>query len=360
VPIVELFISATAQAAEGTRLADVVAHYGHSLADLPNPEQLAVDARALGARLAAAVDGGQIERYNGPVLFSGQAAAEVFHQVFASGLGAWRPPVAEEERLERRLAQMSASLNDRLGGRVLARSMRLVDEPRTKEVDGLRLYGGYAVDDEGVSSRATTLVERGILKALVASRNPARGVPVTTGNRRGSTALPSNLLLSTSDGMKEEELIAELFQLMEERDLEFGVIVRRIANPLLVASLEPPGSGGGTGRGDGAVSGIVEAVKVYRDGHQEPLLDPRFSGLSAASFRDIVGASARRTVYSAPLRPEHASVALMSSGTLGSTLAGPAIVSVVVPDLLFEELTIAIPSEPVPRPPVIPHPYFAK
>jgi hypothetical protein len=160
--------------------------------------------------------------------------------------------------------------------------------------------------------------------------------------------------------MKEEELIAELFQLMEERDLEFGVIVRRIANPLLVASLEPPGSGGGTGRGDGAVSGIVEAVKVYRDGHQEPLLDPRFSGLSAASFRDIVGASARRTVYSAPLRPEHASVALMSSGTLGSTLAGPAIVSVVVPDLLFEELTIAIPSEPVPRPPVIPHPYFAK
>ena len=284
VPLLELLISATAQGNEGTRLADVVAHYGHSLADFPAQDQLAGEAEALGRRLAIAIGGVQIERYNGPVLFSGQAAASVFHQVFAPGLGAWRPPVAEDERLERRLAQMSASLNDRLGGRVLARSMRLTDDPHAEDVDGQRLYGGYDVDDEGVPGRVTNLAERGILKALVAGRNPARGVPETTGNRRGAAALPSNLLLSTSEGRSEKELLAELFQLMDERELEFGVIVRRIADPILVASLEPRGSAS-RNSAHGALQGIVEAVKIYRDGRQEPLRDPRFSGLSAASFR---------------------------------------------------------------------------
>jgi len=359
VPLVELSFTAVTQAADGTRLADAVAHYGHSIGDLPPLEELIDEATQLGARLASATDGAEIERYNGPVLFSGQAAAEVFHQIFAPGLAAWRQPIAEDERLERRLTQMGAALNDRLGGRVLARSMRLVDDPRADMESDVRLYGGYDVDDEGVPSSRTILAERGILKALVASRNPASGVTATTANRRGSIALPSNLLLSTSEGRSEEELLEELRLLLDERELDFGVVVRRIANPRLLASFEPRGSGARSG-GDGAVGGVVEAFKVFRDGRRELLRDPRFSGFTAASFRDIVAASTVRTVYSAPMRPEHAGVALLSSGTLGSTLAGPAVVSVVVPDLLFEELTIALSTEAVPRTPVIPPPYFAE
>jgi predicted Zn-dependent protease len=359
VPLVELSFMAVTQAADGTRLTDVAAHYGHAIDDLPKLEELLDEAAALGAGLAASRGGSQIERYNGPVLFTGQAAAEVFHQVFAPGLAAWRPPIAEDERLERRLIEMGASLNDRLGGRVLARSMRLIDDPRADTEGDRRLYGGYEVDDEGVPGAPTVLAERGILKALVASRNPASGVTETTGNRRGAIALPSNLLLSTSEGRSEDELLGEMWLLVDERELEFGVVVRRIANPRLAASFESRGNGARAGL-DGAVGGVVEAFKVFRDGRRELLRDPRFSGFTAANFRDIVAASEARTVYSAPLLPEHAGVALLSSGTLGSTLAGPAVVSVVVPDLLFEELTIALSTEAVPRTPVISHPYFAE
>jgi predicted Zn-dependent protease len=360
VPLVELVVGASGQSLDGTPLADTVAHYGRSLSDLPTVELLVAEAKVLSTRLATSLEGESIERYNGPVLFSGQAAAEVFHQIFAPGLAAWRSPVAEDEQLEGRLAQMNRSLNDRLGGRVLARSMRLTDDPRAKMVEGKRLFGGFDVDDEGVPGRETRLVERGILKGLVAGRSPSRGIERSTGNRRGPAALPSNLLLDTSAGKGEDEILAEMFELMDERDLDFGVVVRRVANPLLVSGFDRGASGAASSVSQGALKGVVEAFKIYRDGRQEPLRDPRFSGFSAASFRDIVAASHRRTVYSAPLRPEHAGVALMSSGTLGSTLAGPAIVSVVVPDLLFEELTIAVPGEPVPRPPVLGHPYFSR
>jgi len=304
-----------------------------------------------------AMSGEEIERYNGPVLFTGQAAGELFHQVFASRLAGWRSPIAEDERLENRLAQLSESLNDRLGGRVLARSMRLVDDPLAAEIEGVHLFGGYLVDDEGVPAAATTLVERGILKNLLSGRNPSRGVDGSTGNRRGISALPSNLLLSTSDGVTREELVGELMQLMEERELEFGVIVHRLANPLLLAGLDARRSGAARGD-DQSVTGVVEAVKIYRDGRQVRLLDPRFAGLSTTSFRDIVAASSTREVYSAPMRSAQEGIALYSSATLGSSLAGPPVVSVVVPDLLFEELTITAPVESVPTAPSTPHPYF--
>ena len=104
----------------------------------------------------------------------------------------------------------------------------MTDDARLRS-DGF--LGGYAVDDEAVPAGATYLVENGVLKTLLTTRNPIRGVNGSTGNRRGSRAAPSNLLLTSRRGLSREELLAELMLLIEERQAEFGVIVRRLGNP---------------------------------------------------------------------------------------------------------------------------------
>lgn len=357
VPLVQLAIVAATQAEDGTPIEDVESFYGRALADLPPLEELRVAARRLADRLSKARRGASLERYNGPVLFIGQAAAELFRQHFAAATAGWRPPVADDERLEQRLARLQGSLNDRLGGRVLARSMRLIDDPTRRELEGSPLLGGYEVDDEAVAARPTTLVERGILKRLLSGRSPSRGVAGSTGNRRGVGVLPSNLLLSTDEGRSLDELRHELMTLVEERDLEFGIVVRRLANPLLLSRMA--GDELLVSAGEEGLEHVVEAVKLFPDGREEVLRSPRFPSMSARSFRDVVAASETRTVLTGPLRGFGDSISWFSSASLGSILAGPLLVSVAIPDLLFEELTVAAPMGPTPRPPLIPAPRFS-
>src|SRR5207248_8232034 len=42
------------------------------------------------------------------------------------------------------------------------------------------------------------------------------------------------------------------------------------------------------------------AVKLFPDGHEEPIRNASVSGLTAASFKSIVAASQSRTVYTSP------------------------------------------------------------
>ena len=70
---------------------------------------------------------------------------------------------------------------------------------------GEGFVGGYAVDDEGVPASATALVENGILKTLLTSRNPVCDIERSTGNRRGGGPAPSNLVVTARRGMTRDE-----------------------------------------------------------------------------------------------------------------------------------------------------------
>ena len=99
-PSVAFIATAATQTADGMPLQDFVSLYGHSLSDLPAKDQLAARLGVLGKRLEALRAAPMLDRYNGPVLFEGQAAAELFSQVFASKLLAARRPVADNPQIE--------------------------------------------------------------------------------------------------------------------------------------------------------------------------------------------------------------------------------------------------------------------
>jgi hypothetical protein len=157
-PSVAFIATAATQAADGSPLQDFVAFFGRSLKDIPAQAQLAARVEELGKRLTSLRTAPLLDRYNGPVLFEGQAAAELFSQVFASKLLAARRPVADNPQVEMALGSMENPFLDKLGARVLPEFLSVVDNPTLEQVNGMPLAVHYRVDDEGVRARETTLV----------------------------------------------------------------------------------------------------------------------------------------------------------------------------------------------------------
>jgi predicted Zn-dependent protease len=221
-----------------------------------------------------------------------------------------------------------------------------VDDPTLAELDGRVLSGYSAVDDQGVPTRRIALIEHGLLRTMLTDRTPISGVTRSTGNSRGGGILPGNLVVTATTTMSDEQLKRELLVLVEEREAEFGMLVRRMGNP----QLRRWGEIGRLSRSAGSeVEPPIEVYRVYRDGREELVRNAIFSGISAASFKDIVAASETRTAYN---------ILLWLRSSSGSHAYGTA--GFAVPSLLFDDLTITKPSGEVPRLPVAPHPFFAR
>jgi hypothetical protein len=353
-PTVSLVALAATQALDGMPLQDFVALYGRSMGELPGKEMLAARVREMGERLEKLREAPLLDRYNGPVLFEGQAAAEVCSQILAPRLLAVRRPVAESPQVEAYLGMMDNPFLDKLGARVLPEFLSVVDNPTLPEFNQTRLLGSYQVDDEGVRARETMLVEKGILKTLLAARSPVSGIAHSTGNRRSSGVLPSNLIVSAEKGLSDQELREQFFKLIKRRGKEYGIVVRRLENPAfraagdqMYATFTPPH------QGEEKVEGPILAYKVYPDGHEELIRNAELVGLSSAAFRDIVAASNTQTVYSCPFVSR--ALSLYSSYMYFDTAEGEPgapLVSFVVPALLFEDLTVKKPNDQIPKPPL--------
>ncbi len=112
------------------------------------------------------------EAYTGPVLFEGVAAAQIFAEIFGANLGITRRPVAEPGRP---LPVQTSELEGRIGLRVLPDWMDLVDDPGQREFQGRPLIGYYLVDLDGVRPSRLAIVEKGVLKTLLTTRQLGAG-----------------------------------------------------------------------------------------------------------------------------------------------------------------------------------------
>ena len=346
-PEYSLRINADAQGADGLPIHDTLQFFGHSLSELPAKADLVAKAKDMGQRLIKLRGASDAEQYNGPVLFEGNAAAEVFAQVFAPGLAASRIPDSDDPRLEVFMKQMlnqmglGGSLVDRIGGRVLPEWMDLVDDPQMKEFQGTKLEGTYEIDDDAVLAHSTKLVDKGLLKTLLASRIPVRTIKQSTGSRRSLGAVPSNLILTSSKTSTAAELREELLRRVKERGLDYGIVVRRT------------GGAAGAARAAAMISGspqsapnstLLEVYKLFPDGHEELIKGAELSGLTAATFRDIVAAGDKPVVLHQQVIPNINSVFTMGmAGGLDMPVA-----SFVVPSLLFEEVSLTKAEGPFP------------
>lgn len=351
-PALKLLVEAETQAADGLPISDSIVIHGRSAADLPPRAALLARVREMAARILALRSAASLERYNGPVLFEGPAAAEIFCQQFAPALLAVRRPVSDDSRLDAFYGQMTAqfgggSLADKMGGRVLPEFLGVTDDPLRRDYQGTPLLGGQAIDDDGVVPRQTRLVEHGVLKALLASRVPVREAPHSTGSRRAWGAAPSNMLVTSDRSAGGAELRKELLRRARARGLDHAIVVRRVGGGDAAASLARLAVRMGAAA-EGGSSALAQVYLIHADGSEEILRGVELTEMPLAAFKDIAAVGDAPAVFSGEMVPRLGQIFALGLDPRG----GAPVVSCVAPSMLFEEVSLARSQGPFPAPPV--------
>lgn len=338
-PAITFNARATTQAPDGTPLEDFVWLYARSLDELPSADELAVRVRALGQRLKDIRATSKIENYNGPVLVEGDAAPQIFEFAFVTDLLGIRRPLMDSQAamLMQRSSPGENPFLDKIGARVLPDFLSVTDNPTLSEYKGVRLAGTCKVDEDGVPTRETILVENGILKTLLTTRDPVRGFDHSSGSRHAGQAAPSNLFVIARNGLSNSDLRAKFLVMVKERNREYGLVVRRMRTsqqPLVVA-------------------------KLYLDGHEEQIHGVQFAGLNAAAFKDIAAASSDQNILTVSRRPSQNALNISLAGIeLGGEDEGWTPVSLAAPSFVFDDVTVHMIRGETPKPPIAPHPFF--
>lgn len=352
-------INADAQASDGMPITDFEVIHANSIDQLPPRDEIVNRIRGLQSRLERLRKATGVDRYTGPVLFESDAAAELFLQALGSALAGVPRVVVDDLRFER-LYSSNGGFAERIGTRVLPDFLTVTDDPSAREFRKQPLFGGYDVDDDGVTPHPTVLVDKGILKTLVHTRALIPGTTRSTANRRGNGPMPSNLLITSDKSRTPEELRAELLRMTKQRGNDFGIVVKRMANPMTQSPLNRSRiiiMTGGNGPGNISVEPLIEAYKVFPDGREELVRNLSLNSLTLASFKDIVAVSDAASVYTAGMRMSIRSPAMMMSFL---PPGGPSFVSVGTPAMLFDDMTLQRPTGDVPNLPFTKHPFFDK
>jgi PmbA/TldA metallopeptidase C-terminal domain len=357
-PLFKLEVSAHAHAPDGLPISDSLTLFGHTAADFPSKADLRARVEQMSATILKLRSAATVESYNGPVLFEGPAAGEILLQQFAPRLAASRTPMSDNPQFELVFNQMlnrlgGASFQDKIGARILPDFLSLRDDPTQPNYNGLTLMGNVAVDDDGVKSRETVLVEHGILKNLLSSRSPVRGVLQSTGSRHGWGAAPSNLVLKSEKTLNPADLKRELLQRAKDRGLDYAIVIRRVGAGSAASFIEMAKRMAQQGSSE---SSLPEVYKLYADGHEEPLRGIHIADLPAESFKEIIATGDAPAVYSDEILPRMTSLFSMAVASGGNL----PIVSCVTPSLLFEEISLAKSEGPFPAPPISSSPLAEK
>jgi microcin-processing metallopeptidase PmbA/TldD-like protein len=322
VQLANLRVTAEAQADDGMMVRDGFNLVETRLEDLPPMPELIARTREVADRVTAQRLAPVGDEFTGPVLLEGQASAEFVAETLVPLMLARRPADSDNPRFAQ--AQGTPFLR-RIGLRVLSDAFSISDTPSLSEYGGRPVPGAYQVDDEGVQPRDVNLVDKGRLLTLLTSRTPQKNLLQSNGHNR--TGVQAGVIqMQSAQAVPASELKSKYLDLLRAQDKTFGYIVRGIANPNEIAVGSGPGG-----------PFILQAIKVTLDGKEQSVRGLRFGAVTPAAFRDLAEASQERTLY---------------SYRGGAAVA----VSVIVPNLMFEELEIQRVTDVLQKPPIVPSP----
>ncbi len=346
---VGLEVVAATQADDGMPLTDFYTAFAKTPTDLPSDDSLKHAVKDVAEKLTALKSATVMdEPYSGPILFEGQAAAEIFAQVFAPNLVTQREPMTEQGVQEN---DRFTAFQSKIGGRVLPEFLTVNAIPTKLNFEKTPLLGQNTIDDEGVLSEDVLLIKDGYLKNLLSSRVPTKRVRKSNGHQIGGAAMLSTLeLTSTKDRAKtNKELTKKMLDLCKDRELPFGIVVRKAMNQnIMFTTLFRLTSGDFPMTQMQAKVPLIEVYKVFPDGKEVLVRGCEARGVTQQSFKDIlnVGSKSFAMNYLAP----SVSSPFVTGGSqyIGST--------VIVPALLFEDGEIRTVESDFPKPPLMSNP----
>jgi TldD protein len=253
------------QAADGMRLERSPYFTAATAKELPSPDEFVANTAKMIDTLRALRDAPVVdEDYRGPVMFSADAASDIFDGMVGSNILGRRPKTGESARTVGDYASNYKS-------RVLPAFLSIEDDPTLKTFGGKTLIGSYDADDEGVKAEKVDIVQDGQLVNYLLGREPIRDFPESNGHGRaapGQSAMPAlgNLIVQSKQTLSPEEMKSKLIELCRQENRQFCYYVETLGG----ADYEPR---------------LLYRVYVA-DGHEELVRGAEFDELDTRALRN--------------------------------------------------------------------------
>jgi TldD protein len=181
------------------------------------------------------------EDYHGPVLFSGDASADVISKLFVPHVEADRPDIGTTARTQ-------GAYQSSYKTPILPPFLSVVDDPSVKKFEGHALLGSYEVDDEGKPVAPVTLVEHGKLTNYLLGREPVKDFPASDGHGRAALGQAAHsragvIFVKSSEALSDEAMKAKLLGLakVQGRDVYEVETLGNELSPRLLYRVSPDG-----------------------------------------------------------------------------------------------------------------------
>ncbi|HKN24959.1 MAG TPA: metallopeptidase TldD-related protein [Candidatus Acidoferrum sp.] len=324
---VRLVMEAQTRADDGMDLLRVETFQAPTASGLPPEKELMGKIEKMAADLKALRNAPVAEPYDGPALLSGRAAAVFFHEVLGHRMEGHRQRDEEEGQ----------TFTKKVGQQVLPSFLSVVDDPTTKEIEGVKLAGTYTYDNEGVPAQRVEVIENGVLKNFLMSRMPIKNFEQSNGhgrNQPGSmpTGRQGNLIVSSSQKVPEAEMRQKLIDEVKKEGKPYGLYFDDIQGGFTLTTRSLP-------QAFQVLPVIV--YKVYPDGRPDELVrGVDIVGTPLAALTRIITTGDKQHVF---------------NGVCGAE-SGSVPVSAVAPAMLFSEMEVQKRAHGHERPPILPAP----
>jgi TldD protein len=156
------------------------------------------------------------EDYHGPVLVSGDVAADIFTRLFIPNVEADRPEMGTS-------ARTTGAYSSSYKSRVLPDMISVIDDPLQTKFNGKALLGAYTIDDEGVHAQSVDLVVHGKLENFLIGREPVKDFDSSNGHGRAAPAQAAHsrsgvVLIKADQPVSKDELYKRLLAMAKEQN----------------------------------------------------------------------------------------------------------------------------------------------
>lgn len=292
--------------ADGEFIFDQILHETRTPDQLPSEYQLKDEVEKMISRIGMQMELPKLEEeYDGPVLVTGPAVAQVFSSALFNG----SESVVASNFIPRLMGYQyqgaSAAMHNKIGKNILSESITIKAKPKLKTYNGVNLFGTFEIDDEGmIPPDELVIIENGILKDLLNDRT----ITQTNQSANGFSSGAGVIEVSTTYEHSEKELKEKLLAAAKAEGLEYALVVRQL--PMLM--------------------GIVNVHKVFvQDGREELVRNALLPEVSLKMVRRILGASGTYKAHN-----------LNSSKFLNQGDNGPEISYIVPEAILLESMDI--------------------
>lgn len=256
--LLRVSVSASSKAEDGMELSKSTTFDTASEGALPTEEQLVTALQHCIDMTLALREAPLVEPFTGPAILLNRASGVFFHEIFGHRIEGHRQRDVEEGQ----------TFTKKVDEVVLPEFLSVHDDPTLARFGDEDLRGHYLFDDEGVKAQSVALIDNGVLKTFLLSRQPVQEFKTSNGHGRRNpgrkvVARQGNLTVRSTRATPLAELREALKAECVRQEREYGLLFEDIAGGFTT-----------TGRGGPQAFKVLPVVvwRVFADGRADELV----------------------------------------------------------------------------------------